>query len=104
MPVAPEHLGPWVQIAHVLRFTKDQPPRVDRESRRPRKGRKGDWGEFLDLDAPTLVSFEPDDAVDVPALLRAGAIMPPPPVPAPVPAPAVRKAMKEAPSGEASGA
>jgi hypothetical protein len=100
MPVAPEHLGPWVQIAHVLRFTKDQPPRQDRESARPRKGSKGNWGEFLDLDEPTLVSFEPDDAVDVPALLRAGAIMPPPPPPAPVKG----KAMKEAASGEASGA
>jgi hypothetical protein len=108
MPVAPEHLGPWVQIAHVLRFTKDQPPRTDRESARPRKGSKGNWGEFLDLDAPTLVSFEPDDAVDVPALLRAGAIQPVPvkhdPIDVKKRLDAVRKAMKEAPSGEASGA
>jgi hypothetical protein len=75
MPVLKEHLGPWVQIAHVLRFTKDQPPRVDRESVRPRTGSKErGWGDFLDDAEPTLISFEPDDAVDVPALLRAGAI------------------------------
>jgi len=85
MPVAPEHRGPWVQITHVLRYTKDAPPREDRESARPRKGRRGDWREFLDdPDAahgaepgPTLVTFDADDALDVPALLRQGALREP---------------------------
>ena len=73
MPVAPEHLGPWRQIAQRLRFTKDAPPRADRVSERPRHPKTL---AFLDEDAPTLITFEPDDAVDVPSLLRAGAIMP----------------------------
>ena len=87
MPVANEHRGPFVQITHVLRFTKDQPPRSDTESARPRKGRKGDWREFLDdpdaphgaTPGPTLVTFAADDAVDVPKLLRQGALREPRP-------------------------
>jgi hypothetical protein len=91
MPVLKEHLGPWVQIAHVLRFTKDNPPRQDRESVRPRGGSKErGWGDFLDDAEPTLITFEPDDAVDVPALLRAGAIQ----SYTPPPAPAAEKAAK----------
>lgn len=76
----PEHLrGPFVQIAQRLRFTKDAPPRADRVSERPRKGKPGAWLEFLDdIDAPhpgcTLVTFDADDAVDVASLLASGAI------------------------------
>lgn len=79
----PEHLrGPWVQVAHVLRFTKDAPPRDDRESVRPRKGQRDGWREFLDnpdaahgdTPGPTLVTFDADDAIDVEALLRQGAL------------------------------
>lgn len=76
----PEHLrGPFVQIAQRLRFTQDTPPRADRVSERPRKGKPGNWQEFLDdPDAAypdcTLVTFDADDAVDVAALLASGAI------------------------------
>lgn len=85
MPVA-EHLrGPWVQISHQLRYTKDAPPRTDTVSARPRKGRKGDWREFLDdpdaahdaTPGPTLVTFAADDALDVEQLLRQGALREP---------------------------
>lgn len=81
--VPDDRLGPYVQIAHKLRFTKDAPPRVDRLAERPRKGSKArGWGEFLDdPDAaygaepgPTLLEFDADDAVDVDALLVSGAI------------------------------
>jgi len=85
MSVLPEHIGPWVLIAHQLRFTKDAPPRVDALVARPRAGRRGNWLHFLDNpDAnhgdepgPTLVTFEPDDALDVPALLKQGALRAP---------------------------
>lgn len=85
MPVAPEHRGPWLLIAHRLRFTKDKPPRHDKLVERPRAGRKGNWAHFLDNpDAnhgdepgPTLVTFAADDAVDVPALLRQDALRSP---------------------------
>ena len=88
MSVLPEHLGPWIQISHVLRFTKDDPvndkgeKREDKLSERPRAGRRGNWMHFLDnpdanhgdTPGPTLVTFEADDTLDVPALLRQGAI------------------------------
>lgn len=73
MPV-PEHLrGPFVQVAQRLRWTKDAPPRHDRVSERPRNRHTG---EYLDGDAPTLVTFDADDAIDVESLLRAGALRP----------------------------
>lgn len=84
----PEHLrGPWVQISHVLRYTKDAPPRTDHESARPRFGGPGNWGDFKDapdaaygaMPGPTFVTFDHDDAVDVEALLRQGAIRAPHP-------------------------
>ncbi len=77
-----------MQIAHQLRFTRRTPPRADRLSARPREGsRERGWGRFLDNpDAlhgdepgPTLVTFDNDDAVDVVALLRQGAIREPMP-------------------------
>lgn len=78
--------GPFVQIAHQLRFTKRQPPRQDRLSARPREGsREQGWRAFLDnpdalygeTPGATLVTFDMDDAVDIPALLRQGAIREP---------------------------
>jgi len=73
MPVDPENLGPFIQIVHRLRWTKDAPPRVDRISERPRNRQTG---AYLDGDVPTLVTFEEDDAIDVPALLTQGALRP----------------------------
>lgn len=62
------------QIAHKLRI--ERPGHPHRESMRPRAGQRGDWREFLDSDDnPTLVEFYADDRVDIPALLRQGAIV-----------------------------
>lgn len=74
------------QIAHKLRIARG-PGNPDRLSARPRQGnRERGWGAYLDSDdAPTLVTFEPGDLVDVDALLRSGAIAPYTP-PAVVPA------------------
>ena len=73
MPVPKDLTGTYRQIAHKLRWTKDAPPRPDTNSERPRRGKRG---PYLDEDDPTLVTFEEDDAVNVPALLAQGAIEP----------------------------
>lgn len=63
------------QLAHRLRI--ERPGHPHRVSERPRQGnRERGWGAFTDSDdAPTLVEFHPDDQVDIPALLRSGAIV-----------------------------
>ena len=86
MAVAEDMRGPWVQIAHQLRYTTDNGG-PDRLSARPREGKRGDWRAFLDDPeakhgadpGPTLVTFRASDAVDVPALLRQGALRAPRP-------------------------
>lgn len=68
------------QIAHRLRINRG-PGHPDKVSERPRAGaRDRGWGAFLDSDeSPTLIEFDELDQVDVPGLLRLGAIVPHPP-------------------------
>lgn len=65
------------QLSHKLRIRRG-PGRPDKVSERPRAGnREKGYGEYLDSDeAPTLIEFEEFDQVDIPALIRAGAIVP----------------------------
>ncbi len=64
------------QLAQRIRVQR--PGRPDLVSERPRQ--KSGARHFLDSDgAPTLVTFEDDDRVDVAYLLRIGAITPWPP-------------------------
>lgn len=62
------------QIAHRLRWWRRAPrgKRARVESERPRNKA----GDYLDTDAPTLVTFRDDDSVDIVALLAQGAIVP----------------------------
>lgn len=83
------------QIAHRLRWTRETEAGRQRiESERPRARN----GAFMDTDAPTLVTFDEFDRVDLPALLGQGAIVELPPEPKPK-----RKAApvsEEVPGGE----
>lgn len=65
------------QIAHRLRVQRG-PGRPDLVSERPRRGsKKQGWGDYLDSpEHPTLVEFDEYCQVDIPALLRQGAIAP----------------------------
>lgn len=62
------------QIAHRLRWWRrsKRGTRTRVESERPRNKA----GDYLDTDAPTLVTFRDDDSVDIAALLAQGAIVP----------------------------
>lgn len=79
------NLGPYVQITQRLRVVRREVPHTQRECERPRQGKPGDWGDFLDdpdaaygsKPGPTLVTFRADELVDVPALLASGAIREP---------------------------
>ena len=61
------------QIAHRLRWWRrsKRGTRTRVESERPRNKA----GDYLDTDAPTLVTFRDDDSVDIAALLAQGAIV-----------------------------
>ena len=65
------------QVTHKLRMQRG-PGRPDKNSERPREGSRAEgWGRFLDTDAaPTLITFDEYDQVDIDALLRLGAIVP----------------------------
>ncbi len=67
------YLGvPFRQITHRLRIQRG-PGRADKVSERPRAADR----QYLDSDeAPTLVTFDEYDQVDVSALLQMGAIVP----------------------------
>ena len=79
MTVEPGHAGrPFVQLTRRLGIHNAS--RGDRKSERPHDAYRDEDGgltgvRYLDRDEPTLVEFyEDDDNVDVPGLLRAGAI------------------------------
>jgi hypothetical protein len=83
------------------RIRVQRPGRPDLVSERPREtaGRR----RFKDTDdAPTLITFEDDDQVDVARLLRIGAIAPWPAADAPAPVPRRRRAGKGGSDGEAA--
>jgi len=61
------------QLTHRIRIQRG-PGRPDKVSERPRDDVTG---RFLDSDEePTLITFEEDDDVDIPWLLKIGAIVP----------------------------
>lgn len=65
------------QIVHRLRIQRG-PGQPDKVSERPREGsRDRGWGKYRDSDdAPTLITFDKHDRVNVEKLLRIGAIVP----------------------------
>lgn len=84
------------QVSHRLRIQRG-PGRTDKVSERPRVGsRERGWGDYRD-GAPTLITFDEHDRVDVEDLLRIGAIVPwVPPEPTPDEEPAGSEAGEEA--------
>lgn len=96
MPLGDGMARTYRQLTQRIRVQR--PGRPDLVSERPRQ--KSGARRFLDTDgAPTLVTFEDDDLVDVARLLRIGAIAPwPPPL-----ARAKTASRRRAPKGEDSG-
>ena len=63
------------QVSHKLLIQRGA-GNPDLVSQRPRRGRRGSWGEYIDSDAkPTLVEFDDRCIVDVEYLLKIGAII-----------------------------
>lgn len=72
---------PYRVITKRLRIPQGpgKPDRVVERPSRKARDQTGTWDEYLDDLEPTLVTFAPEDVVDVAFLLRCGAIADPAP-------------------------